>query len=98
LQKIPYRRSINKIQKIKDMKSREKIKLGEEMLKATIVYYLKQIDYLLDLKINHIYVWSTQSNEGVFHATQIISMFISVGFTCYIEYDDFNARCELVIF
>ena len=80
------------------MKTKKRIKLAEEMLKATTSYYLKQIEYLLDEKVNQIYVWSTMSNEGVFHSTQIISMFISVGFTCYVEYDDLNKRCELIIF
>lgn len=73
-------------------------KLAEQMLRKTITFEINQVDYLIDLSLNHIIVWSIVGRSGTFHSTEIIALFNLTGFSTYIQYNAIERRCELVIF
>ena len=74
-----------------------KLKLVEQIIRSTTSFSLNHIDYLLDLTAKHIKVWQKYNVHGSFMATEIIKLF-EFGFSTYIQYDEENKRCELVIF
>lgn len=58
------------------------------MLKSTIPYQLKQIDFHIEREA--VVVWSTNSTFGTFHATNIIGMFDS--FCSFLQYNQEEGR------
>lgn len=74
-----------------------KLKLAENILKASTSFELGQFEYKFNNDKDHIRVWSTKSTHGVFFHTDLI---VSLSQLCnhYVDFNKDESRCELIIY
>jgi hypothetical protein len=73
----------------------KKMELAAAILINTIAFELGHIEFMQHT--DEVRVWSTNSEHGVFHNTNLLALFSSK-FSSYVIYNEEEKRCELTIF
>lgn len=73
---------------------KESKKLAEALLKTSNDFKLNQIGYHLTKE--KFSIWTM--DNPTFHNCDLITMFESAGFNCYVQFDVVMERCELIVF
>ena len=72
------------------------MKLLTDAIKNTTTYKVGNIEFRVEK--DRVYVWSPDTYNGTFHATEIGTMAEAMGFNAYVRYNEERLRCEMSIF
>jgi hypothetical protein len=78
------------------MKTENRIKLAETIIKNSTRFELNQISYTVEK--DEIVIISVNSTQGAYHVNEVEACLYNTGLNMYVSYNKETEKCELHVF